>query len=193
MLDLPSFLASFGYLGLFGIVFAETGILAGFFLPGDTLLFTAGFLASTGRFSLLPVILIAFAAAVSGDAAGYAIGKKYGPAVFRKEDSVFFDRRHIERARRFFEDHGGKAVFLARFVPILRTAIPVLAGTGTMRYRDFFIYNVFGALSWTAGITLLGYYLGRSIPNLETYVLIVFGVIIAGSFVLPFLRSRKRG
>lgn len=192
MFDIASFLVSFGYIGLFLIVFAETGILAGFFLPGDTLLFTAGYLASTGRFNITAIIVLSFVAAVLGDALGYAIGKKYGPRVFTKEDSVFFDKAHIERARRFFEVHGGKSVFLARFVPILRTVIPVLAGTGMMRYKNFAFYNIFGGLTWTAGTCLLGYFLGRTIPDIERYVLLVFGLIVLVSFTLPWIHAKRR-
>ena len=177
-----------GMLGLFLIVFAESGILAGFFLPGDSLLFTAGILAAEGIFNLPAILLGCFVAAVAGDQVGYAFGRRVGPALFRKPDSRFFHRRNVERASAFFAAHGPKTVVLARFIPVVRTFTPVVAGVGHMHYRTFVTYNVVGGLLWAVGITSLGYLLGESIPDIDRYLIPGVLVIIAVSFV-PVLRE----
>ena len=183
-------------LGLFLIVFAESGILAGFFLPGDSLLFTAGLLAAEGIFNLPLILVGCFVAAVAGDQVGYAFGRRVGPALFRKPDSRFFHRRNVERARAYFAAHGPKTVVLARFIPVVRTFTPVVAGVGHMHYRTFVTYNVVGALLWAVGITGLGYVLGESIPDIDRYLIPGVLVIIAVSFV-PVARelwkARVRG
>jgi membrane-associated protein len=184
-----------GYTVLFAIVFAETGLLIGFFLPGDSLLVSAGLLASAGGILriewLLPLLSLA---AVLGDSAGYAIGYHLGPRIFSREDSLLFHRDHLVRAQHFYEKHGAKTIVLARFVPIVRTFAPTVAGAAKMEYRTFLIYNVFGGVGWVSGMTLIGYGLGRSIPNVEKYVhWIILGVIVL-SFVpiLREFRSKKR-
>jgi membrane-associated protein len=153
-----------GLLVLLAIVFAESGLLIGFFLPGDSLLFIAGFLASDAgghKLPALPIVLVCVAAAaIAGDQVGYLFGKRVGPALFSRPDSRLFRQQHVLKANRFFAKHGPKTIVLARFVPIVRTFAPVLAGVGTMKYRTFVMYNVIGGLLWGVGVTTLGYLLG---------------------------------
>lgn len=186
MFDLVSLIKTVGYLGLFGIIFAETGLFVGFFLPGDSLLFTAGFLASQGFLNFPFLMLVTFLGAVLGDSFGYAFGRKVGPAIFKKEDSLFFHKDHLERARIFYEKHGGKTIILARFMPFVRTFAPILAGVGKMRYPLFLFYNILGGFLWSIGLTAAGYYLGKSIPNVDKYLLPIIALIIFIS-VLPAL------
>lgn len=193
-LDLISFIRAAGYLGLFFVVFAESGLFAGFFLPGDSLLFTAGFLASQGYFSIFMLAPLLFVAAVLGDNFGYAFGRKVGPALFRKEDSLFFHKDHIARAREFYGRFGGKTIIIARFVPVVRTFAPILAGVGEMRYGTFFIYNIIGGCVWAIGIPFLGFFLGSFIPDADRYLLPLIGVIVVLSFlpaVIPILREKQ--
>jgi membrane-associated protein len=188
---------TFGTIGLFVIIFAESGLLIGFFLPGDSLLFTAGLLASQGKFGLnLPVLLIGcFIAAVAGDQVGYMFGQKAGPALFRRENSRIFKQQYVHRANEFFERHGKKTIVIARFVPIVRTFAPILAGVGAMQYRSFVMFNVIGALLWAVGVTTAGYVLGDTIPDIDKYLLPIIGVIILLSVLPPaieILRHRRR-
>jgi membrane-associated protein len=181
-----------GYAVLVAIVFAETGLLAGFFLPGDSLLVTAGLLASTeGLLNVWWLILLLSAAAIIGDSTGYAIGYYLGPKIFRREDSRFFHRDHLVRTQRFYEKYGGKTIILARFVPIIRTFAPTVAGAGRMAYRRFLVFNVAGGIGWVASMTLAGYWLGHMIPDIERYLHWVIAVVIAVSF-LPILREWRR-
>lgn len=186
---------TFGTIGLIAIIFAESGLLIGFFLPGDSLLFTAGLLASQGRLNL-PVILVGcFLAAFIGDQVGYAFGKKVGPSIFKRPDSRLFKHENVERAEQFFEDHGSKTIVLARFVPIVRTFAPVLAGVSKMHYRSFVAYNVVGALLWAVGVTMLGYWLGETIPNIDKYLLPIIFVIIVLSLIpvaFEYRRHKKK-
>lgn len=168
-----------GYLALFLIVFAETGLLVGFFLPGDSLLFTAGFLASQGALDVRLLILVTFVAAVVGDTAGYAFGHRVGRALYRREESFFFRRSHLVRTEELFERHGGKVIVLARVMPFARTFAPVIAGVGAMPYRKFVFYNVTGGLAWTAGLSLLGYFLGATVPHADRYLLPMVLLVIA--------------
>ncbi|MDO8571413.1 MAG: VTT domain-containing protein [bacterium] len=181
--DLILFLKTAGYLGMFLVVFSESGLLIGFFLPGDSLLFTAGFLASQGFFELIPLILITLVAAITGDSVGYTFGKTVGPKIFTREDSLFFHKDHLERARIFYEHHGGKAIIFARFLPLVRTFAPILAGVGNMKYSTFLFYNIAGGILWTLLLTLFGYYLGKTIPDVDTYLLPIVGSIIAISLI----------
>ncbi len=177
--DLLQIVKTFGYLGVWGIIFAESGLLIGFFLPGDSLLFTAGFLASQGLLNIYLLVVGAFICAVLGDNVGYATGKKFGPRLFRKEDSRFFHKKHLVSAQNFYTKHGKKTIVLARFLPIVRTFAPIVAGIGTMNYRTFFAYNLVGGLLWTFGITLLGYFLGQVIPDVDKYLLpIILGIVV---------------
>lgn len=181
-------LETVGYFGMFAMVFAETGLLVGFFFPGDTLLFTAGLLASQGYFNIFILTAGAFLAAVLGDSVGYWIGKKIGPKIFTREDSFFFKHEYIARTQHFFDKHGKKTIVLARFLPIVRTFAPVLAGVGSMEYRSFLFYNVFGAAAWCALVPLLGYFLGNKIPNVDHYLLPIVATIFLISFI-PLIRE----
>ncbi len=182
---------TFGTLGIFAIVFAESGLLFGFFLPGDSLLFTAGLLASRG-FSNIVVLMVGCAvSAVVGDQVGYLIGRRAGPALFRRPDSRFFHQKNVQRARDYFEKHGPKTIILARFVPVVRTFAPVVAGVAEMDYRRFVTFNVVGGVVWGAGVTLLGYVLGNSIHDIDRWLLPIIGVIVAVSFVPVFLEVLK--
>jgi membrane-associated protein len=187
-MDPKHLLETFGTLGLFLIVFAESGLLFGFFLPGDSMLFTAGLLAANG-FSNLPVISAGcFVAAVAGDQVGYVIGRRAGPALFRRPESRFFHKRNVERAHAYFEEHGSKTIILARFIPVVRTFVPMVAGVGEMDYRRFVTFNVVGGFLWAVGLTVLGYILGESIPNVDRYLLPMILLIGAVSFV-PVIRE----
>ena len=184
--DLASLIQAVGYLGVFTIVFLESGLLIGFFFPGDSLLFTAGFLASQGFFDITVLISGCFIAAVAGDSIGYLIGAKLGPKIFTKEDSIFFHKKHLERAQSFYNKHGGKTIILARFIPVIRAFAPVVAGAGKMDYKRFVFFNFFGAVLWAIGVTLAGYYLGSLIPDVDRYLLPIVGLIVIAS-ILPAL------
>jgi|SRR3989344_2916154 len=184
MFDLVGLIKAVGYIGLFGIIFAESGLLFGFFFPGDSLLFTAGFLASQGFLNIWILVAITFPAAILGDQVGYAFGKKVGPRIFKKEDSIFFHKDNLERAETFYENHGGKTIIIARFIPIVRTFAPILAGVGRMRYSTFLFYNLTGGFIWAVIVPFIGYYLGKSIPNADKYIVpIVIGIVIVS--ILP--------
>ncbi len=176
--DLTALIKSLGYIGVFAVVFAESGLLVGVFLPGDSLLFTAGFLASQGILSFPILLLITFLAAVAGDSVGYFTGLRYGDKVFKKDDSLLFSKDHVRKSQVFYEKHGGKALVLARFTPIVRTLAPILAGVGKMSYRTFLLFNLIGAFLWAVGITSLGYFLGNAIPNVDSYILPAVAVIV---------------
>ncbi len=181
--DLTALIKSLGYIGVFAVVFAESGLLIGMFLPGDSLLFTAGFLASQGVLNFPILLIITFVAAVAGDSVGYFTGKRYGHKVFVKDNSLIFSTRHIKKSEAFYEKHGGKALILARFTPIVRTLAPILAGVGKMQYRTFLFFNFIGALIWAVGITSLGYFLGNAIPNVDTYILPALAVVVLVSLL----------
>jgi membrane-associated protein len=182
--DLPTLIKSVGYLGVWGIVFAESGLLIGFFLPGDSLLFTAGFLASQGFFNVWLLVVVAAICAISGDSVGYMTGHRFGRRLFSREDSRFFHKDHLIKAQKFYDLHGGKAIILARFMPIVRTFAPITAGIGKMHYPSFLTYNVVGGILWTFGLTLLGYFLGSVIPDVDKYLIpIVLAIIVLS--VLP--------
>ncbi|HAG27692.1 TPA: hypothetical protein DCG61_02845, partial [Patescibacteria group bacterium] len=168
--DLPELVRAVGYVGLFGIVFAETGLLIGFFLPGDSLLFTAGILAGQGYLNIYTTLLVLISAAIIGDSVGYAIGKKLGPKVFKKENSILFNKKHIDKAQAYFDKYGAMTIVIARFVPIVRTFAPTLAGVGKMNYGKFLFYNISGGLFWVLSVTLLGYYLGIKVANIEAFI-----------------------
>lgn len=191
MLDPATLLHTIGYFGIAAILFAETGLLIGFFLPGDSLLITAGLLAASGDLNLAGVVIAGLIGAVLGDSVGYAIGHRFGPAVFSRPGSRLFRPEYRERAEQFFLRYGPRAVVLARFVPIVRTAVPTLAGAGRMPYASFLIYNLVGALLWAAGVPLAGYFLGQLIPNLDHYILLIVGVVLVVS-VIPVLLEVRR-
>ena len=207
VLDPAELLKAGGFILLLVIVFAESGLLIGFFLPGDSLLFVAGMVAAgtfadafpkAGEVSFgVPLwVLLAsiFVAAFLGDQVGYAFGRKVGPALFRKEDSKLFKKAYVDKAQSFFEHHGPRAIILARFVPVVRTFCPIVAGVGHMEYRTFVRFNIIGALLWGVGVTLLGYFLG-SIPlvrdNIEIALLVVVAVSL-GPVAFEFVRHRRQ-
>ncbi len=177
---LPELVQAVGYVGVFLIVFVESGVPFGIVLPlpGDTLLFSAGLLAATNAFDLVPLLITIVIAAILGDSAGYWFGSHYGPKLFTKEDALFLNKRHLDRAERFYEKYGGLALILARFLPLLRTLVPIAAGMGRMPYGAFLRFNVLGAIVWGISVTLLGYYLGTLIPDIDKYLLPILGVIV---------------
>lgn len=194
--DLRGLVQWAGYFGLTAIVFAETGLLVGFFLPGDSLLVTAGLLASQPGFGLNVYLLglILSIAAIIGDSVGYAIGRSTGPRIFTRENSVLFNRKHLERSHAFYEKHGGKTIIIARFMPIVRTFAPVVAGVADMHYRTFIAYNVIGGLAWVWSMLFIGYFLGRLVPGIDKHIEPVILVVIFLS-ILPGIISwvRERG
>ena len=184
-----------GYLVLVTIVFTETGLLVGFFLPGDSLLLTAGLVAAAGGLNIWWLNVLLIVAAVSGDSVGYAIGARIGPRLFTREKSLLFNPAHVERTRRFYARHGAKTIVIARFVPIIRTFAPVVAGVGTMEYRRFLVYNVAGGVGWVTSMTWAGFLLGRAIPNIGEYVHVVVIIVIVLSvipIVVEIVRERRR-
>lgn len=186
----------FATLAIAGAVFAESGLFFGAFLPGDSLLFTAGFLASQGFLNIYLLVPILFLSAVLGDSVGYAFGHKVGKRLFRREDSIFFHKKHLVSAELFYEKHGGKTILIARFLPIVRTFAPIVAGMGSMRYRRFLAYNLVGGFLWAVCITLAGYFLGRLIPDVDKYLLPIILLIIFAS-VAPtawhIFKEKKQG
>jgi len=177
-----------GYAGLFLIVFAETGLLIGFFLPGDSVLVTAGLLIAAGRvpmdITLLNVLLCI--AAITGDATGYWIGLKTGQALYNRPQSRFFRQDYLLKTKEFYEKYGGITIVLARFMPFARTFAPVVAGIGEMKYRRFVSFNIFGGVGWVLSMTLIGYYLGRVIPGIERHVEYIIAVVVLLS-ILPMI------
>ncbi len=188
-----------GLVGIWLIVFAESGLLIGFFLPGDSLLFTAGFFASSppsipAELHLnLPLLLVgSFVAAVAGDQVGYIFGRRVGEPLFNRPDSRFFKRQNVDKAQRFFDKHGSKTIVLARFVPIVRTFVPVIAGVSRMHYRTFVTYNLIGGFLWAVGVSLLGYFLGQVdivARNLEITLILIVAISFA-PMVFELLRAR---
>ena len=177
--NLEGLIRTVGYIGLFAIVFAETGLLFGFFLPGDSLLITAGLIAQQGELDIVTLLLLLTIAAITGDATGYWIGRNAGERLFKREDSRFFKRRHLEQAEAFYQRHGGKTIVLARFMPFVRTFAPAVAGAARMPYRTFTFYNVAGGVLWIGSMTLLGYFIGGAVPNIDVYLLpIIAGVVL---------------
>ena len=186
--DIMGLVQTFGYFGILAVVFAESGVFFGFFLPGDSLLFTAGLLASQGFLNIWVLFIFVPIAAILGDNFGYWFGAKVGPKIFTREDSLFFHKHHIERTRQFYAKYGVKAIVIARFIPVVRTFTPVLAGVGQMPYRVFMKYNILGGVLWAAGMLLLGFFLGSVVPNIDRYLLPIILVIIAISF-MPIIRE----
>jgi membrane-associated protein len=195
--DLRGLVQWAGYVGLTGIIFAETGLLVGFFLPGDSLLVTAGLLASQPNFGLNVYLLglILSIAAIVGDSVGYAIGRATGPRIFTRENSLLFNRKHLQRAHAFYERHGGKTIILARFMPIVRTFAPVVAGVAEMEYRSFLAFNVIGGLLWVWSMLFIGYFLGRWVPGIDKHIESVILVVIFLSIlpgIISWLRERRK-
>ena len=186
--DVESLVRIGGLMLLTVIVFTETGLLIGFFLPGDSLLVTAGIFAATGGLDMWSLNLCLSLAAIVGDTVGYGIGAKTGPKIFTRENSVFFNRKHLLSAKEFYDRYGGFTVFIARFVPIIRTFAPVVAGVGAMEYQRFIAYNVFGAISWVCSMTFAGYFLGRMVPNIQEQIHLVIVVVIFLSLLPGFIK-----
>lgn len=183
-MDMVEAIKTIGYVGLFAIIFAETGLFLGFFFPGDSLLFLAGVLAAQGFFSLPILLVILFMAAFAGNMVGYGFGALVGPKIFSREDSFLFRKSHILKARAFYDRYGAKTIVLARFVPIVRTFAPIVAGVAKMHYGTFILFNFIGAFLWSVGLTVAAYYLGGLVENIDHYLLpIVIGIIAVS--VLP--------
>lgn len=172
-----------GVIGVALIVFAESGLFFGFFLPGDSLLFTAGILASQGYLNIYWLLLLTFIGAVIGDNVGYAFGRKYGEKIWNRQNSFFFNIKYRERTEAFYKKHGRKTIIIARFTPIVRTFAPIMAGVGKMDYKIFFTYNLVGGFIWTFTIILLGYFLGQNIPSIGKYAAPLVVAIIILSFI----------
>ena len=184
-----------GYGLLAGIVFTETGLLVGLFLPGDSLLITAGLLAATGVLNVWWMTALLTAAAIAGDSVGYAIGARVGPRIFTREASLCFRPSYVERTRLFYARYGAKTIVIARFVPIVRTFAPVVAGVAGMAYRRFLSYNVIGGLGWVLSMTWAGYFLGQTIPNIGEHIHIVVAIVIVASVIpigVEILKERRR-
>ena len=196
--NLDALVAWGGYVGLTAIIFAETGLLIGFFLPGDSLLVTAGLFASqTARFDLNVYLLGALlsVASILGNTVGYYIGKLTGPRLFSRENSLLFNKKHLHRAHEFYERHGGKTIILARFMPIVRTFVPVVAGMAQMEYRRYTLYNVVGGLAWIWSMLFTGYFLGRYIPGIGEHIeVVILGVIFLSILppIIGWLKTRAR-
>ncbi len=173
------------------IVFTETGLFVGFFLPGDSLLVTAGIFAAAGHLRLATLLIFGSVCAVVGDQVGFLIGRKAGQALYRREDSFFFRKRHLERAHEFYEKYGGKTIVLARFIPIVRTFAPAVAGAASMNYRRFVSYNVFGGVLWVCSMILLGYWLGSAIPDIDRHIHLVIIVVVFLSILPPIVEALR--
>jgi membrane-associated protein len=196
-ISVESLIKSGGLLAVGGIIFAEGGLLAGFFLPGDTLLLSAGYFASIGKLPLGWLIIVVILSGILGDNTGYEIGKRAGRKLFRKEESAFFHPDQLKKAEDFYEKHGVKTVLLARFVPVIRTFVPVVSGTTNMDRKKFAIYNAAGVATWGTGVTMLGYILGRiigeKVKNIDKYILIVIllvMVITIGPAIYHLLKAK---
>ena len=184
-----------GYVLLVVIVFTETGLLVGFFLPGDSLLITAGLLAGMGTLNIWWLNGLLIAAAILGDSTGYAIGARLGPRIFTREKSLLFNPKHVLRTQQFYEKYGAKTIVIARFVPIIRTFAPVLAGVGNMRYRRFLTYNIVGGVGWVTSMTWAGYLLGQTVPNISKNIHVLVIVVIVLSCVpiaVEIYRERRK-
>ncbi len=199
--DLVDIIIALGIFAIIFVIFAESGLLIGFFLPGDSLLFTAGVLYHTGvlpgnvPISIHLFVLLLFIAAVLGDTVGYWFGRKTGPRIFRKPDARIFKQSHIQKAQAFYEKHGGKTIIIARFVPIVRTFAPIVAGVGKMEYRRFLSYNIVGGFLWTFGITYLGYFTGRALEaagvDIDAIILPIVAIIVLLSVAPPAIHILK--
>lgn len=196
-IEITELIKTIGVLGIMAIIFAESGILVGFFLPGDTLLFAAGFLASQNILGIdvFTLVILLFASAVVGDSVGYLFGKKVGPRIFNKKDSLFFRQDYLNKAEDFYKHYGSITILLARFVPIVRTFAPIIGGVGKMKYQTFLIFNLIGGFLWTAGVTYLGYYLGSFFEsqgiNVDSLILPVVGLAMLITLISPIAHLLK--
>ncbi|HET7434665.1 MAG TPA: VTT domain-containing protein [Thermoanaerobaculia bacterium] len=193
--DVRGLVQTGGYVGLSIIVFIETGLMIGFFLPGDSLLVTAGLFAAKGDLNIVLLNALLMTCAVLGDATGYFIGRRLGPALFRREDSFFFKKKHLIATHDFYERHGGKTIIIARFVPVVRTFAPVVAGIGNMGYRRFAAYNIVGGVAWVFSMTMIGYSLIKIFPQAEKHIHIVILIVIVVSIlpgIIEVLRAKLK-
>jgi membrane-associated protein len=184
-----------GLMALIAIVFVETGLFLGFFLPGDSLLVTAGLFAARGDLGLWSIFLFVSLAAIVGDTVGYTIGARTGPKIFTREDSLLFHKKHLITTKEFYDRYGGVTIIIARFMPIVRTFAPLVAGVGGMEYRRFVFYNVAGGIGWVVSMTSLGYFLGKAVPGIDRHIHIVIAVVIFLSLlpaIIKFARDRWR-
>ena len=192
-IELTQLVALIGYPGILLAIYLETGLFFGFFLPGASMLFIAGILASQGYFNIWLLASLVTLAAILGDMTGYWFGRYVGVAIFKWADSRFFHKDHVERTQEFFKKYGRVTILLARFIPVVRTFAPILAGVGKMDFRIFFFYNVLGAVLWGGGVVLAGYFLGAKIPGIEKYIsLIVLTIIIASCIPIAIEWFRQR-
>ena len=193
MINLTYIIQTFGVIGVSAIIFAESGLFFGFFLPGDSIIFTAGVLASQGYLNIAWLVIGTWIAAIIGDSVGYWFGARIGIKIFNKEKSFLFNKKYPEKASEFYVRHGSRAIILARFVPVVRTFVPIMAGVGKMHYQKFLTYNIVGGTIWSVGLSLGGYFLGRSIPNIDNYIIPIVIVIIVISLmpaVYEFTKNR---
>ncbi|MCX6757334.1 MAG: DedA family protein [Candidatus Nomurabacteria bacterium] len=194
-LQITPLITTFGLIGIFTIVFAESGLFFGFLLPGDSLLVTAGIFASAGHFNIVVLLLGTFIFAVLGDSVGYWTGKKFGQKIFSRPNSFFFNKKNLDKTKEFYEKYGKKTVTLARFVPMIRTFAPIMAGTANMPYKDFLFYNILGGFLWTGSMIMIGYFLGNSIENIDGYIFPIT-IFIIGLSVVPvvigLIRKKKQ-
>ncbi|WP_432968330.1 DedA family protein [Dactylosporangium sp. CA-233914] len=197
LLDPQYLISTFGLIGILAIVFAESGLLIGFFLPGDSLLFTTGLLVASGTYLHQPlwlVCLLVSVAAIAGDQVGYIFGRRVGPALFRRPDARLFKQSNLTKAQEFFDKYGARSIVLARFVPIVRTFTPIVAGASRMHYRTFVLYNVIGGVLWSCGVTILGYFLGQIALVRNNIELILIGIVVLSvvPIAVELLRARAR-
>ncbi len=195
--NLLDFIVAVSIFGVAAVIFAESGLLIGFFLPGDSLLFATGFLINSGLlpFNIHLAVLIIFVAAVLGDSVGYTFGRRLGPHIFKRKDARLFKQEYVQRAQDFYEKHGGKTIIIARFIPIVRTFAPIVAGAGKMEYRRFLAFNVIGAFLWAAGVTYAGYFLGSLFEHwgieIDTVLIPIILLIIFISVLPPAIHIFK--
>lgn len=188
LIDPVFIIKTVGLIGVFAVIFAETGLFFGFFFPGDSLLFTVGLLSSQGFGNVWFIAIGCFVMAILGDSFGYAFGRRIGPAIFNKEDSFLFKKSYVEKSQAFYEKHGKKTIVLARFMPIVRTFAPILAGVGKMEYKTFLSFNVVGGAIWVFSMVFGGYFLGEIVPEIDQYILPIIILIVLTSFA-PALRG----
>ena len=193
--DVRGLVQAGGYIALAIIVFTETGLMVGFFLPGDSLLVTAGLFAAKGDLNIVYLIVLLSICAIAGDATGFEIGKKLGPALFTREDSLLFKKKHLIAAHDFYEKHGGKTIIIARFVPVIRTFAPVVAGMAGMSYRRFALFNIVGGIGWVVSMTMIGYGLVTLFPATEKHIekvilIVIFLSILPG--IIEWWRAKRK-
>jgi len=195
LLDPTYLIKHFGYLGIFITIFLESGIIVGFFLPGDSLLFSAGLLASQHYLSLPGLMIVAVVAAILGNTVGYFTGRKLGPTLFSRKDSFVFSQKRVEEAHTFFQKEGPQSLILARFIPAVRCFVPIIAGVGNMEYKSFFTYNSIGGLLWGILVPTLGYTLGKTVPNIDKYLLpiiLLIAFISVLPVLIPYLKAKRK-